>query len=171
MTLSTFLGGPWRIWGIAAALLSALLFATLLAKLSTPPDLKDRLAAADLRIRQADVLVRRAKRSPAPIQASVCSIPAQDYASLLRRSLVETVNRAGIKLSGLEIRPLPPKTPDGLVDPIGIRIQSKGSYSGTLVLLDELAKHEPQLYAETVDLKPSSSETSLVFVGRVFCAG
>jgi len=154
--------------GVATA--SALAMGLVLAGVSSPPDFRTRLTALETQVQQTRTLMR-----PLPAEGlypadAICRGDANAAVKALRDNLSAFAAQAGLSLDTLDIRPEPVAGEPGLLTPVRLRFTATGSYESVVMLLAALSRLRPDVFADGVDLTSKTSNVTLSFSGRAFCA-
>lgn len=156
-------------FAVGAGAAAALIFALVLASLSTPKDFDSRLAALDDQASRAEALLRPVRDRGRFSIAALCTRAANDEARALGELVTAEATRAALVLDSLETRLEVAPDPDGRVTPVRLRFAVTGSYEGAVGLLALVARERPQLFVDSLDLTPKVSNVTLSVSGRVFC--
>lgn len=146
----------------------ALILGVTLAAVAAPADFAARVAKVDADVELTQRLLR-APRGAAVSPEALCRRDPSEQAGRMRAELETFAAQANLTLSGLRITPDDSRA--GRLVPVQVRFEARGSYEAVLLILDRLARQQPQVFAETVDLTSQTTSVALVFKGRLYCAG
>jgi len=156
--------------GVGVALAGALVVGLALSSFGKAPDFNTRVTTLEAdTVRAQGLLAGSGKDAPAPPDA-LCRQPSAEAARRLHDSLAASAARVGVPTDLLDVRPEGRGDPNA-PEPLRIRINGTGSYEGVIGLVAEMARARPQVFVDSLDLTPKTSNVSLSFSGRAFCAG
>jgi hypothetical protein len=157
------------VGALTVAFLAAAVFYLGLSLISLPGGFSGRLAEVDQQTADAErILVRSGTGSPYQVGA-VCN----DYAAAtaqLRQQLQTQAASAGLTLTNFSAVPGAPDEALGGLRPQSLIVEASGRYDAVVGLLGALAKSQPQIFVDTLDLKSQTSSVALKLSGRFFCS-
>ncbi len=142
---------------------------SLLAVLATPSHLKARLAAIEATAERIDAAPRQFGDPTAYAPHALCRGSPQQAAEALRAALAGSAATAGIAPPRIAVTPPDSAEAGGRPTPVLFELDATGRYDLVLSLLKQLDQAEPQIFADTLDLKSQTSTVSLKLTGRVLC--
>ncbi len=140
-----------------------------LSLLATPAHLKARLGAIETTAGRIDAAPRESGDPSAYAPHALCRASPQEAADALKTALAGSAATAG--LAGAKIAVTPPDSAEagGRPTPVLFELDAAGRYDSVLALLRLLDQAEPEVFADTLDLKSQTSTVSLKLTGRVLC--
>lgn len=155
--------------GAAVGVVSAVgLFFTLSA-VAKPAQFKARMTALEA---QAD-LIDRLNKAPGDARAysaqAVCPSASPEAIEALRQRFSTEAGRASVALSNNVVSPEEAASTDAQLTPLVFEIEGEGAYGGVIGLLSGLAKSQPEVFIDTLDLKSKTATVTLKLSGHMFC--
>jgi len=154
----------------AVGVVCALTMGLGLASLSSPSDFVDRVDALETRTQASQDLIRKSRAAPVFAADALCHRDADRQAQGLRAELAALATQTNLTLDGLDTHLESPSETASALAPVRLRFTTTGSYENVVLLLQNLSRHRPELFADTVDLTAKTANVTLTFSGRVFCA-
>ena len=158
---------------VALAVLTTLVIAwiafSLLSALARPPRLKARLDQIDARTERITSISREAGGSSTYLAHAVCTQAGAQAAQALSDQLSRAAAVAGLAAPKVSVTPPDAPELDGRLTPVLFQLEASGAYDAVLGMLRTLGQSEPQLFADTLDLKAETSIVSIKLTGRVLC--
>jgi hypothetical protein len=139
-----------------------------LSHIAKPPGFEARLAAVSKTIDRAQALSRPGVSRSAHGAHAVCPGPGADNLDAIRGTLIAAATRAGLPQAEISLAALGGGDND-MIAPVRVSLRSEGSYSAVLNLLGQLDTAQPELFADSLDLKPKTTAVDLRLSGKVFC--
>jgi hypothetical protein len=159
-----------NLYGIAVtlAVASACFSAFALSRLSHPADYKESTASIAAKLDRADKLLKAPGDAFAYPVATLCSdqVAATDA---LKKGVETGAAASSVALTSLLVNASSSVSPGAELSPIEVRFEATGQYEALLQLLNSLSKTQPEVFVESLDLKPQTSTVSMKFSGRAFC--
>lgn len=163
-------GVGWISAGVLSAAVIGMITWSLLGALSTPPRLAQRLDRIDANVARVDAAGHGFSDLGAYLPRAVCHEAIETAGANLRQSLQQAAAASGLTAPSVQVSP--PDTMDvtGRLTPILFEIDASGGYDAMIALLQRLAGAEPQIFADTLDLKSQAASVQLKLTGRVLCS-
>jgi Type II secretion system (T2SS), protein M subtype b len=139
-----------------------------LSHIARPPGFEGRLAAASKTIARAQALSRPGASRSAHGAHAVCPGPGAENLDAIRATLVAAAARAGLPQPEISLAALGGGDND-TIEPVRVNLRSEGPYNVVLNLLGELDTAQPELFVDSLDLKPKTTAVDLRLSGKVFC--
>ncbi|HUO23361.1 MAG TPA: GspMb/PilO family protein [Caulobacteraceae bacterium] len=136
--------------------------------IAQPSDLTQRMARIDQQTALAETVLT-GERAHGYLAGAVCQ-DARTAPDLVRQRLKSAAVAKGLALANVSAAPGAPNEAIGGLEPISLAFEASGPYDAVIGLLGALAQAQPQVFADTVDLKSQVSSVSLKFTGRLFCS-
>ncbi len=140
-----------------------------LSLLATPANLKARLAAIEATAGRIDAAPRQIGDPSAYAPHALCHASPRQAADALKTALAGSAATAGIAAPRIAVTPPDAAEAGGRLTPVLFQIDAAGRYDSVLALLRLLDQAEPEVFADTLDLKSQTSTVSLKLTGRVLC--
>jgi hypothetical protein len=152
---------------LGLALAVALFFA--LSSLTQPQAFKDRARAVEEQITRAERLAAGPGDPRAFAPDAVCASSAQGADELKRR--IETgAAQTSVAVTGLAVSPARSDEASGQITQIRLQFEASGKYESVVQLLGALSRPMPEIFVDTIDLKPQSAGGAVIkFTGEAFC--
>jgi|GEM_PF-1543908 Tfp pilus assembly protein FimV len=154
---------------LTVAGLSAAVLYLLLSLISRPPDLSGRLAQVERNTGEAEQVLARSSTDSPYLAHAICEDPSAAPIAL-RQRLQSAAASTGLTFSNFSTTPGAPDEAIGGLEPLSLSFEASGRYDAVVSLLGALAKAEPQIFADKIDLKSQTSTVALTFSGRIFCS-
>lgn len=101
---------------------------------------------------------------------AICTTSPEQAALDLRQRLQSQAAAAAVTVADFTAAPAPGEAPSPRLEPVIFRFSASGRYEQIVGLLNTLAKSQPQIFVDTVDLRPDATLARLKFTGRMFCS-
>ncbi|MDR3511014.1 MAG: GspMb/PilO family protein [Caulobacteraceae bacterium] len=154
---------------VTIALAAGAAMFVVLAVIARPAHYSARLAAIGQQVDAADTLLRTGGDAGYPLKA-LCSGAPDVAAAALRQRLQGAASATGVALSSVEADPGAADEARGGLYPIVLKLEANGRYDGVVSMLGSLAKGQPELFVDVVDLKSLTSAVDLKLSGRIYCS-
>jgi hypothetical protein len=159
---------------VAAATIALAAGAAMFAGLTIiarPAHYSARLAAAGQQLAAAEALLKTSGGDAGvyPAQA-LCSGAPEAAAAALRQRLQAAAAAAGASLANVEADPELAEGEGRGLRPIVLRLDATGRYDQVVSMLASLARSQPELFVDSVDLKSLTSAVDLKLSGRIYCS-
>jgi hypothetical protein len=148
---------------------AAILFAGLTI-LARPRAYSARLAAAEHTTGSAETLLQKAGDPGAYPPGALCRGSPVAAADAFRAKLRAVVAGAGGTVALANADPEASVDPVGNLTPVSIELDANGPYEGMVNALSQLARAQPELFIDSVDLKSQISTVNLKIAGRFYCS-
>lgn len=147
----------------------AVVVATGLSGLTKPAQSSERLRrVADVTARAERAVKGKGDAGAYPAGA-VCRGSVEDAAEAAERRIQAAAASAGVTVSAVTAAP-GPREPDAPLAEVRIEVMAEGAYDATLMFLNLLARSQPEVFADTLDLETKGSKVELAFTGRLLCS-
>jgi hypothetical protein len=140
-----------------------------LSTLSQPPNLKARLDRIDQVADRIGRIPHEAGDPSAYLPHALCTSALSQTGQSLDSQLRGAAAAAGLATPQVAVFPPDAAELDGRATPVTFQLEASGAYESVLGLLRELASNEPQVFADTLDMKTQTSVVSIKLTGRVLC--
>lgn len=153
----------------ALAVAGAVAAFVVLSGLAKPAHYTERTRVLNDELAQAQSLLHAPGDAGAyPVKALCQTSP--DQAALDLRQRLQSQSAAGsVAVADITATPQAGDTLEK-VTPVTLQFTASGRYEQVIGLLGTLAKSQPQIFADNVDLRPDANNVRLKFTGRVFCS-
>jgi hypothetical protein len=153
---------------VLGLVLAVALFFTL-SSLTRPQAFKERARAVEEQITRAEQLAAGPGDLRAFTPGAVCASSAQGADELKRR--IETgAAQASVAVTGLAVSAASSDEPSGQITQIRLQFEASGKYESVVQLLGALTRPMPEIFVDTIDLKPQSAGGAIIkFTGEAFC--
>lgn len=138
--------------------------------IATPARYDTRKRALGNELAQAQTSLRGSGDAAAYPAKAVCTTSPDQAALDLRQRLQAQAASAAVTVAEIAAAPAPSESPDRRLEPVTLQFSASGHYEQLVALLSTLAKSQPQIFVDTVDLRPDATNARLKFTGRVFCS-
>jgi hypothetical protein len=155
--------------GVFAALVAAVGAWVGLDALAKPPHFAEREAAVHGALERASHLNRLARGGGAYSEHAVCSGLGGAESASITKAIAASAAQAGVTIADLVASPPPPGRESSAIAPVALRLQASGPYEAVSGWIDRMARAEPQIFVDTLDLVSRSPNVSLKLTGKVFC--
>ena len=152
---------------IAAA--AAGLTALALSAAAGPSGLKTRIAAIEERaerLRGAPI----ASALTAYPRAALCRGDLDGASDRLRVRVAAAASGAGLRAPDISAAPASEEASGAQLRPILLQVRAQGPYDAAMALLSRLADGQPEIFADTLDIKSEGAAVSIAFTGRILCS-
>ncbi len=158
---------PTAFAGVTLAVVCAGGLFLTLGGFARPHDLKARVAAVETQVARVERLAALPGDPNAYAPGAVCA-EAGPGADALKQRVEANAAAASVALTALAVTPSGDVL--GQTTPVSLKFEATGKYEATLLMLNLLARSQPQVFVETVDLKPQAGGSAVLKLsGRVLC--
>jgi hypothetical protein len=155
---------------VTAAALTAVVFLFALLALAHPRGLEARLARATAALTDVEAKLQAPGDPYAYPPHVLCRMGANAAGPALQDRVTALAAGSGLTLSSLSATPGVEDETAGGVAPVTLQFQTSGRYDAVIGFMGALAKNQPEIFADSVDLKSETSAVSLTFEGRIYCS-
>jgi hypothetical protein len=148
---------------------AALAFATL-SGLARPDHYGARMRGLNDQLSQAEAQLHGAADAGAYPAKALCRSSADQAALDLRQRLQSQAAAASVAVADVLAAPAATESPDPRLVPVTLQFTASGRYEQVVALLSSLAKSQPEIFVDTLDLRPDAANARLKLTGRVFCS-
>lgn len=144
-------------------------FAVVLSMIATPGDLSERASNVSTR---ADALQHDfgSARSPQPADLRrVCFTPVERAKYDLQSAIANAAGPQGVTISDFRAS-ADPTIVSGAIQPVVFHFAATGPYDGVVGILRRLAANKSEVFVDSADLVSNTTNVTLSFTGRLFCA-
>lgn len=152
--------------GVAAAFAAFGVFSAL----ATPAHYDARKRALNDELAQAQTYLRGAGDAGAYPAKALCTTSPEQAALDIRQRLQAQASTGAVTVTDIAAAPAPSESPDPRLEPVTLQFGAAGRYEQVITLLGALAKSQPEIFVDTVDLRPEAANARLKFTGRLFCS-
>jgi hypothetical protein len=101
---------------------------------------------------------------------AVCKGAAENAAMALSQRLHAAAARAGVNLVSAQVDPsVASRGAEGLA-PVAVTLEVNGRYDSVIAMLGGLARTQPELFVDNVDLRSLTSAVDLKLSGKILCS-
>lgn len=149
------------------ALCAAVVMGVTVASLSTPKAFEPRTSKLEQGTDEVRGLLRM--RAASGLETGViCAGDPAAAARRLREAIGQDAGLLRLTLTSLDVSV---EGAEGAgLSTLRIRLDASGGYDAALGLLERIDGHNPQVFADTVDLVSKTSSVTIRFSGRAFCS-
>jgi hypothetical protein len=155
---------------VTVAALTGVLFLFGLSALDHPHGLEARLAQATAALTDVEAKLSSPGDPYAYPPHALCLMGANAAGPALQDRVTALAAANGLTLAGVSATPGVADEAAGGLAPVSLQFQTTGRYDAIIGLMNALAKNQPEIFADSVDLKSETSAVSLTFQGRIFCS-
>lgn len=155
---------------VLVAVASAWLGFSGLAALAKPGQLGGRLARLEPMLRAVERAPRAAGDPSSYAPHAICRTGSVQAGEQLKARIAAAAAEAGLPAPKLALSPPDVEFTTDRLAPVMFQADVTGRYDAVLQFLKLMAEGEPQVFADTMDLKSETSVVSLHFTGRVLCS-
>lgn len=140
-----------------------------LSAMTTPPDFAARKAAVQASLDRAEALGRRTRVASSHGAGAVCPTLTETDLAAVRQEIIGSAGQAGVTLTDLNLAPPASLQGHGRIAPVALRLQGEAAYESVSAWLDLLARRQPEIFVDTLDLANRPPRVSVKLTGKVFC--
>jgi hypothetical protein len=155
---------------VTAAALTAVVFLFALSALAHPRGLQARLARAATALTDVEASLQSPGDPYAYPPHALCRMGANAAGPALQDRVTALAAGSGLTLSGVSATPGVADETAGGVAPVALQFKTTGRYDAIIGFMDALARNQPEIFADSVDLQSETSAVSLTFQGRIYCS-
>lgn len=152
-----------------AGAFSATLFATLII-IARPHAYSSRIALLGQQTGKIETMLHRPGDSSAYPARAVCRGSPDVAASAFQQQIRAAAGGTGVTIASAEADPGSADANAGALIPIAVQLEANGPYDGVVSMLGRLARNQPELFLDRVDLKSQTSFVNLKLSGRIYCS-
>ena len=155
---------------VTAAALTAAVFLFALSEIAHPSDMQARLARATATLSDVEAKLQEPGDADAYPPHALCQMGANAAGPALQDRVTALAAGNGLTLTGVSATPGVADETAGGIAPVSLQFQTSGRYDAVIGFMGALARNQPEIFADSVDLKSETSAVSLTFEGRVYCS-
>jgi len=154
----------------AIALLSGVWFFALFWVVATPKEASSGTSAANRSLDRVDAILARQHGAATFPPGSVCRSTAEAAMQALRQRLATAARTSGVALTSSSATVGAANPATGWLTPIAVRLEADGPYGAALAFAGALAKSQPNLFADTVEIRSKASAAAFILDGHIYCS-
>ncbi len=152
---------------VTAAALTAAVFLFALSEIAHPSDMQARLARATATLSDVEASLQSPGDADAYPPHALCRMGANAAGPALQDRVTALAAGNGLTLTGVSATPGVADETAGGIAPVSLQFQTSGRYDAVIGFMGALARNQPEIFADSVDLKSETSAVSLTFEGRI----
>lgn len=153
----------------ALAVAGAVVAFLALSNLAKPIHYTERTRALNDQLGQAQSLLDAPGDAGAYPAKALCQVSPDQAALDLRQRLQSQAAAGSVAVVDIAATPQPGETLEKIT-PVTLQFTATGRYEQVIGLLGTLSKSEPEIFADSLDLRSDTNNVKLKFAGRVFCS-
>lgn len=158
----------WFTAGALIAVLAAMAAVLGLGRLARPADYDQRVVQVANLIDRAHGLGQRQPAVNAHPARAVCPRLSPANLEAIRASVAYMAVRAGLPAPAVSTSALNDPRP-GAISPVQVSVDVVGPYAAAMDFLGRLEAVQPEVFVDTLDLKPNPSAVELKLTGKAYC--
>lgn len=152
-----------------AATVGTAFFVTLLI-VARPSHYSARLAEITRQIHVAEAQLQSSGDPRAYSPKAVCRGDAGAASAVFKQQLQSAAAATSVTLVNAQAVAGASDEANGGLTPIAVQLDGNGRYDSVVLMLGSLAKLQPQLFVDNVDLKSQTSSVNIKLTGRIYCS-
>ena len=138
-----------------------------LVTLARPSDYAARETQLEARVAEIERLSKTRDSSTFGPRA-ICKNAEPGELAAVQQTLSGLAGSSSVTLTYLAVQP-PAGDSAAALTPIGLQIEAQGPYDALSGFIDHIAKAQPEIFVDRLDLRPSGQDVMLKLSGKVFC--